>query len=212
MTSIAAAGGIEGADKVRVSGASITENALPSRKTGDIISYPRIKASFFAKADAKYVPTAKFSAEVSVLQLIEEVVDEVPTGRLIAKVAIPQFGDVVDVVDMIAESKDAVSSISNNWEVGLTYKVKGRLNFKIETQTYLEEVDFGEPEERTFSRSVSELIITGGSVTPEDDEQGFDKADIKAKLLERKARHEALKAKASEKKEEKANDFSDLGF
>ena len=136
-----------------------------------------------------------------------------PTGRLCVKTIIPKYGGKVDLVPMFVVNEKAINAISNYWNAGDTMRAVGKLDFSSTTETIKEEVDFGEPIEKTRTISVSDLIITGGSNTPLDGEMAYDYDEIKTACDERLARLEELKNKASEPKKAPAqNDYNNLGF
>lgn len=220
--SIADAGGEEGADRVRITSGKITMNTYPSKTTGQIVSFPRITASFVSrikKEDCK--PQATFSTELYVGQVTPEVdTDGVETGRLKVKSVIPMYGGKVEVVPFVAVAPGVVNAISSYWHEGDTVKASGRLNFSSKTETILKEVDFGEPIETTRTVNISDLVLTGGSQTPMDDNYAFNHDEIKSALAERNVRLEAQKQRSIEKAKNKTTaapasnkpTAADLGF
>lgn len=219
FVSIAAAGGEEGADRVRITGASVRMNEYYA-PDGRLISFPRIAASFVTKIpknDCK--PEATFAVEFVVAKKNEELDrNGEPTGRYRIDAVIPQYGGRVDVVPFFAQSEGVINAISQYWEIGDTVRANGRLDFSSTTETIVEEVDFGEPIEKTRTISRSDLIITGGSQEPLEGDFAFDNGEIQAALGERMARLEAQKAKDLARGNKAApapvakNGFADLGF
>ena len=220
FTSIAAAGGEEGADRVRITGASIRMNEYYNAN-GTLVSFPRINASFVTKINASDCKSeATFSTEMVVAAKNEELDREGnPTGRYRIDAVIPQYGGRVDVVPFFAQSEGVISAVSTYWEVGDTVKANGRLDFSATTETTIEEVDFGEPIEKTRTINKSDLIITGGSQEPLDGDSAYDNAEIQSALADRKARLENQKEKDMSRTASKTapaqntnNGFADLGF
>ena len=85
------------------------------------------------------------------------------------------------------------------------------------TEEVIEELDFGEPDVRTKTVSVSELIVTKGTQAPLEDDMAFEPADLSAALKEHKAYLETLKDKTSQKPKAtpaptSSNQAFDLGF
>ena len=218
FTSIAAAGGEEGADKIRITSGNIRMNEYYSAD-GRLVSFPRVNASFVQKITDCH-PQATFEAEFMVLSKSEELDrNEEPTGRYKIQAALPQYGGRVDIVEFFGESQGVIDAISNYWEVGDTVKAAGRLNFSSTTETVYEEVDFGEPIEKIRTINKSDLIITGGSQEALDGDMAFDQAEIRTAIAERKARLEAQKEKDMSRTKSKQapaqntnNGFADLGF
>lgn len=212
--------GEDGADRVRITNASIRMNEYYSAD-GRLISFPRINASFvnrISKAECK--PEATYTAEFVVANKSEEIDrNGEATGRYRIDAIIPQYGGKVDVVPMFAQSEGVISAVSTYWEVGNTVKANGRLDFSATTETIIEEVDFGEPIEKTRTINRSDLIITGGSQEPLEGDYAFDNAEIQNALAERKIRLEKQKdrdmsraATRQAPQQSPKNGFADLGF
>lgn len=216
--------GEAGADRVRINGAQIQMNEYYNANK-QLISFPRISASFvnkIKKEDCK--PDASFKAEMVVGAMsykTDEKGEQVEPPVYIVKGIMPLYGGKVQVVDFIAANENVADVIENNWQKGDTVKFLGRLNFSSKTETYIEEVDFGEPQERSRTISVSELLITGGSKDPLEGDFAYDAAEIQAGLAERTARLEkqkeqdiqrAQKRKAPAPANETTKGNIDLGF
>lgn len=212
--SIGATGSETEADAVRITSGAIEMNEYWGRD-GRLISFPRIKASFVNKIRKEDChPEASFSAVFVVAGKDDEMNrNGEPTGRLCVKTIIPGYRGKVDLVPMFVVNPKAIEAISGYWNIGDTMRAVGKLDFSSTTETIKEEVDFGEPIEKTRTISISDLIITGGSNTPLDGEMAYDYDEIKTACDERLARLEALKEKASEPKKAPAQgDFKNLGF
>ena len=188
--------GEDGADRIRITNANVRMNEYYSQD-GRLISFPRINASFvqrIPKSDCK--PEATFTAEFVVAAKNEELnTNGDPTGRYRIDAIVPQYGGKVDVVPMFAQSPGVINAVSTYWEVGDTVKANGRLDFSATTETIIEEVDFGEPIEKTRTINRSDLIITGGSQEPLEGDFAFDNAEIQSALADRKLRLEKQKEK-----------------
>ena len=198
-----AAVGVDAADRVRITGANIRMNEYYGQ--GDKLnSYPRINASFVTKITdmSKYTPEATFSAIFAIGSMgYETDKDGVEIAdRYKIRGIMPQYGGSVDVIDFFATSPNVIDAVSSYWEQGDTVKINGKLNFTSKTEEKLVEVDFGEPRTERKTISVSELIITGGSQTPLEDDFAFDTDEIQAALEARQARLAEMKAKAKDTK------------
>lgn len=199
---VSAAAAVEGVepDYVRVTG-TIKMNEYPSKRTGEIIAFPRITANFARKVKRdEYKPEATFAIEFVVVGCDYELdKDGNETGRYFINAAVPQYGNVVDVIPFYAVSKNTIDAVSTYWAIGDTVSAIGKLNFSqtttLEKKTV--EVDFGEPQEREYTKTtnVSDLIITGGSQTPLDGTKAYATEDIQQGLAERKARLAEAKTK-----------------
>lgn len=223
-TSIVAAGGEAGADRVRITSAQITMNEYYNADKR-LISFPRITASFVTRIKKdECKPEANFVVEMVVASQgykTDAEGNEVEPKRYQIKGIVPKFGGKVDVVDFVCSNEKVANSISTYWRENDTVKASGRLNFSSTTETVVEEVDFGEPIERQRTISVSELVIIGGSSTPLEGEFAFDISEIQAALTERKQRLEAQKEKDIERARQRkapapagttTNGTLDLGF
>jgi hypothetical protein len=219
-TSIAA-GGIDAADRVRITNANIRMNEYYSQ--GDKLnSYPRINASFVTKITdpTKFNPEASFSVVFMIAAMAPETdKDGVPVeNRFKIRGILPQYGGKVDVVDFYAISPTVIDAISSYWSEKDTVKINGKLNFTSTVEEKMVEVDFGEPRMERRTVSVSELIITGGTQTPLEGDFAFDEDEINAALQARQAYLAELKAKAKQKESAPKTaapakkSFSDLGF
>lgn len=216
--SIASGAGVDGADRIRISGASIQMNEYWADENR-LSSYPRINASFVQRVKRdEFTPKAQFSTELAVSKMINEVdKDGVETGRLKVEGILPQYGGRVDVVPFIAENPNVVDAISQYWQPKDTVKVSGKLNFSSTVEIYTEEQGFGEPIEKKRTINVSELVITGGSQTPLEGEFAFNEEEIKNALAERKSRLESRKSKelarsSSRTAPAQSGFASDIGF
>ena len=217
-TSIAA-GGIDAADRVRITNANIRMNEYYGQ-TGSLNSYPRINASFVTKVTdlTKFNPEASFSAVFVIAAMGPETDRDgvAIENRYKIRGILPQYGGKVDVVDFYATTPSVIDAVSTYWTEKDTVKINGKLNFTSVVEEKMVEVDFGEPRLERRTVSVSELIITGGTQTPLDGEFAYDEDEITAALQERQAYLAELKTKAKQKetsaKATPAKKGYDLGF
>ena len=199
--SIASGVGEAGADKIRITNASIRMNEYYNQQ-GQLISFPRVNASFVQKATGEFKPEASWSLQFAVSSM-DFVTDadgvEIEPKKLRIKVIVPQYGGRVDTMELFATNPRVIDAITSYWENQKTYTAKGRLNFCTTTTEIVEEMDFGEPEVRTRTTTVSELVVTKGTQAPLEDEMAFAPAELAAALKEHKAYLETLKGKTSQK-------------
>ena len=200
--SIAAVGGEADADRVRITNAQISMNEYYNQNQ-QLISFPRISSSFatrIKKDDCK--PEATFTVEMVVANQgykVDAEGNEVEPKVYEIKGIIPRFGGKVDVVNFVCSNENVINAVSNYWAEYDTVKASGRLNFTSKTETFTEEVDFGEPIERQRTISISDLVITGGSQTPLEGEFAYDLPEVQAALTDRKNRLEAQKERDLER-------------
>lgn len=213
-TSIAACGNVDEADCIRITNGNIRMNEYYSQ-TGNLVSFPRINSSFFQKVRKDELkPEATFITQFVVTNKNEEIdANGEVTGRYIITGALPQYGDVVDVVKFYCETEGVINAVSTYWEIGDTVQAHGKLNFSSKTETITEASDFGDSIERQRTISVSEPIITGGSQEPLNEELAYTSDEIRDGLARRKAKLEDMKEKANKKTAPKQGaGFEDLGF
>ena len=158
-TSIAAAGGEDGADRIRITSGQIQMNEYYGQN-GQLISFPRINSSFVTKVKKEeFSPEATFVTDFYVASKEDEVdANDTATGRIKIRGVLPQYGGRVDVVDFYGMPGTVKDSISKYWNEGDTVKAQGRLNFSSKTEKIVREVDFGESQVDIRTINVSELV------------------------------------------------------
>lgn len=219
--SIAACGSEAAADKIRITNGDIRMNEYYNAQ-GNLVSFPRVNASFVNKATGEFRPEASWSLEFAVSSM-DFVTDadgvEVEPRKLRIKILVPQYGGKLDTMELYATNPRVIDAISSYWETQKTYSAKGRLNFTSVTTQVIEEMDFGEPEIHVRTTTVSELIVTKGTQSPLEDDMAFAPADLAAALKEHKAELESKKEKTNNKTKNtpapagaSANEAFDLGF
>lgn len=217
--SIASGAGEAGADKIRITSGSVRMNEYYNPQ-GQLVSFPRINTSFVQKATGEFHPEASWSLEFAVSSFSFVTDDEgveVEPKKLRIKVIVPQYGGKVDTMELHATNPRVIDAITTYWENGKTYSAKGRLNFTSTTKEIVQEYDFGEPETRYQTISLSELIVTKGTQAPLEDDMAFAPAELAAALKEHKAYLETLKDKTAQKPKStpaptSSNEAYDLGF
>lgn len=213
FVSIAAAGNEKDADRIRITNGTIQENAFIGR-SNEVVSYPRITASFFTKVKREeFKPEASFTGVIAVGNIADNVDREGnPTGALDLTGIIVQYGGRADVVKYVVTNDAAVNHIRTYWNNGDTVKIKGLLNFSTKTVEVEEEMGFGDPIVSQRTQSTHDLIITGGSSSGFDSDTAYDENELAQALAERKTRMDALKEKPAEKPAASKTDFGNLGF
>ena len=199
--SIALTGDVNTADKVRLDpkSTSISMNEFYGRD-GRLVSYPRVRGSFINRAVGDFVPQANFALE-GMVSTVNRAVDrdgvEVEPAKLNIKFIVPQYNGKVEFVPLIATNPKAVEKLEDSWVKGGCYSCTGRLNFTTETVTTVKEQDFGEPIVESSTTSVSELLITGGTV---EDSGKWDPTEVSQAVQVYKADLERSKEKSTAKK------------
>lgn len=191
--------GIDEADTVRVSGATLRENNFVA-KSGQLINGWQINTSFIGTTNASDVAT--FQEELFIMDMKDEVDREGdPTGRLVIKGGIVQYGGKLDVLEFIVEQPEAVEFISRNWNVNDTIGTVGRIRVTSqEEKTSGKTSSWGEDIPETTTRFVRELIITKGDDEGHEEEFAYDPTDIKKAFNVRKALIEQMQTEATQTK------------
>lgn len=187
--------GIDAADQVRITSGTLSENNFVSR-SGNLINGWQIRGSFINAA--KLADIASFVTEIFIMDMHDEIdKNDEPTGRLIVRGGVVQYGGKLDVLDFIVEAPDKVEFISRNWEPNTTITVKGRVRVTSqETEASVESSGWGEDIPETTTSFVRELIITGGDDSAKDEEFSYDPVEIKKAFNQRKAMIEQLQIDA----------------
>ena len=202
FVSIAAAGGEAQADRVRITNADIRMNEFAGQN-GQIVSQPRIHASFVSRAIGDFKPEATFSLEFmvsSIARAVDKEGVELDPAKLNVEVIVPQYtapgatAPNVDLVPLVAVNPNVINAVESYWEAGSCYKASGRLNFSSRTEEVVEQVDFGEATTKVRTINISEFIITGGSQSPLEGDFAFDMDEIKAGMAARKTRLDDVKS------------------
>ena len=190
--------GVDNADQVRITSATLSENNFVSRN-GNLINGFQIRGSFINAA--KLMDAATFNTEIYIMRINDEVDREgEPTGRLVVTGGIVQYGGRLDVLNFIVEAPDKVEFVSRNWTENTTQRVVGRVRVTShEVEASNESSGWGEEIPDTTTTFVRELIITGGDDGPKDEEFSYDQTDIKKAFNVRKAMIEQLQIDARSK-------------
>lgn len=199
--SIAAAGNIADADAVRITRGTINENIFVPKGSDKEVSFPEIQANFISRINrATLNPLTRFSVNVAISSIKEEVKHDEPTGALVLRGCVAQYGDRLDLIDFKVYKDNAKSHIESHWSKGDTVNIQGFINFSSKTEyTEEEESGFGEPILTPKTTTVRELVITSGSPEPFDEERAYTKAELNKALDERLARiSEETSKKAAE--------------
>ena len=190
--------GVDAADQVRITSATLSENNFVSRN-GNLINGFQIRGSFINAA--KLTDAATFNTEIYIMDIHDETDREGdPTGRLVVRGGIVQYGGRLDVLDFIVEAPEKVEFVSRNWEANTTQRIVGRVRVTShEVEASKESSGWGEDIPDTTTTFVRELIITGGDDTAKDEEFSYDPADIKKAFNVRKAMIEQMQIDARAK-------------
>ena len=192
--------GEDKADTIRTTSGSLRENYFVS-KSGQFIDGWRINTSFVSLGGKGELAT--FTVDIFIMDMHDEVDSEGdPTGRLIVKGGIVQYGGKLDVIEFVVEGNDAVSYIQRHWNANDTVQAKGRIRYTSkEIARPATESSWGEelPDVAT-TRMARELVITTGSDEGYDEDFAYDPIEIKKAFNVRKAEIEQAQVNATASK------------
>ena len=196
--------GIEEASRVYIRNGSIRENNYVAN-SGNLVSGWRINTPFMSQS--RMQDTGNFDMTIFIMDMHEEMDrDGDPTGRLIIKGGIVQYGGNLDVIEFVVEDPNKVDYLSRNWEINDTVRVQGYIRCTSQEEKVSKKTSsWGEEIPSFASRLVKELIIVNGDDTGREEEQAYDPVEIKKAFNVRKAKLEQLQIDAKAKAESAAS-------
>ena len=178
----------------------LDENMFPDRNGKDV-TYTFVRGSFFnpTRPNFKDDAYARFKQEILIVDMQDEMVDDVLTGRLLIKAAVMNYGGPCSFT-YIVESKPAIEFIKSNWNVNDTVLVQGLIRSKAETVEAKEteaSLGFGTSFNNSYVKTVKEYVITAGSEAYPDDRAFIPSEVFSAREEKLKKYQEAKEAKKS---------------
>lgn len=174
---------------VALRNATIHENNWVSR-SGQLVTGFQINNSFMT-VNPKLSSIASFKVDAFIMDMMdEEDRNGDPTGRLIIKGGIVQYGGNLDVLNFIVEEPNKVDYLKRVLNPNDTIELGGRIRYTAKESTASQESSWGETLPTTTTVSVRELIVTTGDDEPKDEDFAYDPADIRKAFNARKARIE----------------------
>lgn len=195
------------ADSIEISGARLSENIFFPQSDRMIRGF-QVQAAFFNRK-AAVSPVNEFIVSGEILDVIEDVVDDVPTGTLTVRLLVVGYNNQPNLLDFKVEDPAGVKYILSTFIVGQEVKVNGQIIIDETIDEIKEATGFGDPIVNTVRKTERKLLIT--SATPPADTQ--IPADEKMQMLavresgiqEKKA---AADAPAPANKSSSAGDFT----
>lgn len=211
-----AAVGEDSADAVRIGSGKISMNEFYT-PDGRLISYPCINASFvniIKRSEMVYKAKADVQAIIGKMQMQTDK-DGIETDTLQITGIVVGYNEYTNVIPFITKNPTYISALKATYSEGDLIKMNVRLNFSSKTETYYEEVEIGEPIEKTKTVNVNDLIIVGVSGSEIGGEEiTIDKinqlVDSRTKRLEKAKEKATSKGVGRTKEKEKAK--VNLGF
>lgn len=188
-------------EKVRIGNGNHRENKY-IHQDGSLRSYPQIQSMFFNRVEGNINPTSKFSIEMYITSIKDEIYREEETGRkLINGYGIGYDGKLIPVtviaIPPLADKVDA------NFEKGDTATFHGNVvNIEKKIEKVIES-DFGEDEVVITKIYERGYIVMGGKKA--SDEKAYNSKDIKALESEREIDIQAMKDKKAKSGSQSSN-------
>lgn len=186
--------GLEAADVVEISGGQLNENSYTAAN-GTFYRGFGVRSAFYnRKADGK--PSNQFIVSGIVVGVIEEVVNELPTGTLMLDLLVIGYKNRGDVLRLVIEDEKGAKFIQNSINKGDEVKLAGEILVVETRKEKIEEVAFGDPIVQIETRTERKLLIT--SITPAKT-SSIAEEEIQTILAEREGRLQKAKDKAEKK-------------
>lgn len=192
----------ENADKIRVTGARISENVFAP--DGKLILSWVLNGSFFTKITGDYESRAVFDMAVIIRNIEDETLASgALTDRLKVTGLAVRYNGEVDSINFIVENPQAIVHIKRNWAEKDTVNVKGYIRVRPVAKTS-SSADGGDSfgdiiDADVGTRVAKELVIAAGSNGSLDADESYDFEDVKAAVVRRKARLDAAIAEGMNK-------------
>ena len=175
--------GREAADIVSLSQGTLAENFFYNNNDALVRTF-RINGAFFnRKANAPL--ENKFVLSGIVARVNDEIIKDVPTGRLFVELLAIGYQNKGDLIKLIAEDPAGVQYLKNSCNEGVEVKFAGEIIVSEIHQEFREEVAFGDPIVRVETKTERKLLIKSASAptTPT-----VDSETIQSILAERQGR------------------------
>lgn len=154
----------EEADTIVVDSAQLSENIFFPTPEALVRGF-QVQSSFFnRKAVTAGDEHAKFTLTGTIVSVVDEIKNDLPTGRLILKLLVVQYGDKADIFDLVIDKPEAVNYVRNTCSEMDKIKVQGDIIITEEVEISEEPTAFGEPIEQVKRKTTRELIVK--SATP----------------------------------------------
>ena len=151
----------EEADIIEISGARLSENVFFSNDR--MIRGFQVASAFFNRKN-NATPMNEFIVTGEILDIVEEVVDDVPTGTVLIRLLVVGYGNRANVLDFVVEDPAGAKYVKATFSPGLEVKVKGNIVIEETLIEKKEEAAFGDPIITTTRNINRKLVVT--SVTP----------------------------------------------
>ena len=186
--------GLEAADTVEITGGQLTENSYTNAADQFIRGFAVRSAFYNRKSGAE--PANEFVVSGIVINIVEEVENELPTGTLLIDLLVIGWKDRGDILRLAVEDPKAALYVKNSLNQYDEVKLAGQIVVETKTFEKKEEVAFGDPIIEVTTRVERKLLVN--SFTP-GKTPVISRQDIQTILDVREGRLKAAKEKADRK-------------
>ena len=180
------------ADIVEASGVRVSENIYFPTADRMIRGF-QLNGAFFNRNNSAS-PKNEFIVSGEIVEIIEDVKDDVPTGTLTVRLLVVSYGDKANIIDFKVEDPAGVNYIKSTFSAGMEVKVTGSVIIDETIEEIKEEAAFGEPIVTTTRKTERKLLITSATAPVES---SITLAEKTTMLAVREADIQAKKAEAS---------------
>jgi hypothetical protein len=155
--------GRDAADSVEIKKAQLAENLFFVDQGQKLIRGFQISSPFFNRK-ANVTPEATFTVVGEIFEMVEEIIDDVPTGALLLRLLVLGYEGRPNILDFRVEDPKGVDYIKSVASPGQEIKVSGDIIVREIVEEKKEEAAFGDPIITSTRTTVRELIVK--SATP----------------------------------------------
>lgn len=182
----------EEADTVEITSANINENIFFPQPDRMIRGF-QVSASFFNRNN-NATPDNTFTISGEILEVIEDVENDVPTGTLTLRMLVVGYNDKPNIIDFKVEDPAGAKYMKSTFSPNMEVKVSGHIVIDETVEEIKEPVAFGEPIVRTIRKVERKLLVTSATPPIETTIPAEDKAKM---LAVREADIQAKKSAAN---------------
>lgn len=177
----AATNGNDNAVSVTISRARIQDNSFWAERDSRIVEDWRPNAVFVDQA-TKMAPRINNFSIQGVIDSIKEDLDAEgnPTGELKIDLLNVGFNESIIRIPLYVVQQEGVKYVNSNWSVGDLITVHGTIEYKTTEIKREQEVAFGTPVARTYTKTSKRLVITSGMRAIPEDEHTYSRNKLLA--------------------------------
>lgn len=186
--------GKDEADIVEISTGQLSENSYTAAN-GQFYRGFSVRSAFYnRKAGAS--PQNQFIISGIIMNIVEEIENELPTGSLLIDLLSIGWNNRGDVLRLVVEDEKGAAYIKNSLSKGDEVKLAGEIVVTETRKEKVEEVAFGDPIVQVETRTERKLLVTSASAAKSS---SIADEDLQTILAEREGRLKKAEEKAKQK-------------